>query len=96
MIKHIVCFKLKTPTAELLQQTKDILMSMEGKVPQVLGINVGIDVLRSERSFDIILEVVVQNMQQLDAYQNDAYHCGVVKKHMHEVAEKSIALDCEI
>ena len=96
MIKHIVCFKLAKPTAELLEQTKNILLSMEGKVPQVLGINVGIDILHSQRSYDIILEVVVQDMKQLEAYQNDPYHCEVVKTHMHAISESSVALDYEL
>lgn len=96
MIKHVVCFKLKEPTEELLAKTKDILLSMQGNVPQVKGIFVGIDRLHSARSFDVILEVVVENMAQLEAYQKDEYHCSVVKTHMHAVQEKSIAIDCEL
>ncbi len=96
MIKHIVCFKLKEPTEELLQKTKDILLSMNGNVPTAKSIEVGVDVLHSARSFDIILQVVVDDMNALDEYQQDPYHCGVVKAHMHEVAEKSVALDYEI
>ncbi len=96
MIKHIVCFKLKEPTEELLQKTKEILLSMNGNVPTAKSIEVGVDVLHSARSFDIILQVVVEDMKALDEYQDDPYHCGVVKAHMHEVAEKSIALDYEI
>lgn len=96
MIKHTVCFKLKEPTEELLQQTKEILLSMQGRVPEVKGIFVGIDNLHSERSYDIILEVIVENMQALEKYQKDKYHCSVVKKHMHAVRESSIAVDCEL
>lgn len=96
MIKHVVCFKLKEPTPELLAKTKEILLSMEGNVPEVKGIYVGLDCLHSERSYDIILEVVVENMKALESYQNDPYHCGVVKKHMHAVRESSIAIDCEL
>ncbi|MBR2977309.1 MAG: Dabb family protein, partial [Oscillospiraceae bacterium] len=43
-----------------------------------------------------ILQVVLDDAAALDAYQQDAYHCDVVKKHMHAVAEQSIALDYEI
>lgn len=96
MIKHIVCFKLKNPTKELLNQTRDILLSMQGKVPQVKAISVGLDILHSPRSYDVILEVVVEDMSQLEAYQKDEYHCSVVKKHMHAVQETSVAIDCEL
>ena len=31
--------------------------------------------------------------EALEEYQNDSYHCGVVKKHMHAVREASVAVD---
>ena len=93
MVKHIVCFKLANPTEVLLKETKDILLSMDGNVPLVKEIEVGVDFLKSERSYDIILQVLLEDEAALDAYQKDAYHCDVVKKHMHAVAESSIAID---
>lgn len=93
MIKHIVCFKLENPTAELLAKTKDILLSMDGNVPEVRSIEVGLDLLHSPRSYDVILQVVVDDLTALDSYQKDPYHCDVVKTHMHAVASSSIALD---
>ncbi len=93
MIRHIVCFKLKNPTPTLLDETKNILLSMQNNVPQVKDIEVGVDFLHSERSYDIILQVTVENEQALTDYQNDPYHCSVVKKHMHAVRESSIAVD---
>ncbi len=96
MIKHIVCFKLKNPTTELLAETKEILLSMEGNVPEVRAIEVGVDFLHSSRSYDIILQVTLDDSNALDSYQADPYHCGVVKKHMHAIAESSIAIDYNI
>lgn len=96
MIKHVVCFKLAEPTEDLKKETRDILLSMEGRVPEVKAISVGIDVLHTARSYDVILEVVVENLEALESYQRDEYHCSVVKKHMHAVAEKSVAVDCEL
>ena len=96
MIKHIVCFKLANPTEELLKKTKDILLSMKGNVPMLRDIEVGVDFLHSPRSYDIILQVWLDNREELDAYQNDPYHCGVVKTHMHSVASSSIAIDYDL
>lgn len=93
MVRHIVLFKLKDPSQKNLSQTKQILLSMQGKVPQLRGIEVGCDFLHSERSYDIGLTVTVDNQKALDDYQNDSYHCDVVKKHMHTVRESSIAID---
>ena len=43
MVRHVVCFKLKNPTESLLRDTKEILLSMRGRVPQLRDIEVGID-----------------------------------------------------
>ena len=91
MIKHIVCFKLKNFADA--EEAKKVLMSMDGNVPLLRGIDVHIDQLRSERSYDVILEVLLDDFAALEAYQNDPYHVSVVKKHMHAVREASIAMD---
>jgi len=96
MIKHIVCFKLKDNSLENCQKAKDVLMSMKGNVSLLKDIQVGIDFLHSERSYDIILETLFDSKEDLEAYQKDPYHCTVVKKHMHEVRSASIAIDYEI
>ncbi len=96
MIKHIVCFKFKDCTPELCEKAKEILLSMDGKVPMLRSIEVGVDKLRSERSYDVILQVTLDDMAALDAYQNDPYHCDVVKTFIHSVRESSVALDYEI
>ena len=96
MIKHTVCFKLKDNSEAECKKAKDILLSMDGNVPLLRGIEVGVDFLHSPRSYDIILQVLLDDEKALEDYQNDEYHCSVVKKHMHTVAESSIAIDCTI
>ena len=96
MIKHTVCFKLKDNSEAECKKAKDILLSMDGNVPLLRGIEVGVDFLHSPRSYDIILQVLLDDEKALEDYQNDEYHCSVVKKHMHAVAESSIAIDCTI
>lgn len=96
MIKHIVCFKLKENTVSEKQKVKDLLLSMKKNVPTVREIEVGTDFLMSERSYDIILQVWLDDKDALDIYQNDPYHVNEVKTYMHKTAEKSIAVDYEI
>ena len=93
MIKHIVCFKLNDPSEEQKQAAKDILLSMNGNVPQIRSIEVGTDFLCSPRSYDVILQVTLDDRDALDAYQQDPYHCDVVKTYMHKIAASSVALD---
>ena len=66
---------------------------MQGNVPQLRSIEAGVDFLHSERSYDVILQVVVDDEAALEAYQKDPYHCSVVKPHMHAVRETSVAVD---
>ena len=94
MIKHIVCFKLKS--GESKEKAKEILLSMKNNVPMLRGIEVGTDELNSERSYDVVLEVLLDDFSALNEYQKDEYHCSVVKKHMHAVAEKSISVDFKL
>ena len=93
MIRHIVCFKLTDPSPAACEEAARVLRSMEGNVPMLRGIEVGCDVLHSARSYDVILQVLLDDADALAAYQQDAYHCAVVKKHMHAVTEKSVAID---
>ena len=94
MVKHVVCFKLKE--GESAEKAAAVLRSMEGNVPMLRGIEVGVDALHSPRSYDVMLTVLLDDFDALDAYQNDPYHCGVVKSHMHAVRESSVAIDYEI
>lgn len=96
MIKHVVCFKLKDSSAAECEKAREVLLSMRGNVPQLKEIEVGVDFLHSPRSYDIHLEVLLDDQEALEAYQQDAYHCGVVKKHMHAVTETSVAVDWEV
>ena len=94
MIKHVVCFKLNE--GESPEKAKEVLMSMKGNVPMLKGIEVGVDCLHSQRSYDVILSVILDDMTALSDYQKDAYHVDVVKKHMHAVTKTSVSVDFEL
>ncbi len=93
MLKHIVCFKLKDNSLENCEKARDVLLSMQGNVEYLRDIKVGIDILHSERSYDLILETVLDDADALEKYQQHPYHVQVVKKHMHAVRETSVAID---
>lgn len=95
MIKHIVLFRLKDNSPAKCAEAKEILLSMDGKVDLLRGIAVGTDMLHSPRSYDVALEVLLDDMAALDAYQKDAYHCDVVKAYLAGAAESSVCMDYE-
>lgn len=95
MITHIVLFKLAEPTAEKVAATRDKLLSMDGKIDQLRYLEVGIDVIRSERSFDIALTTRFDSLDDLQAYQIHPYHAGEVVPHMKAVCSSIVAVDYE-
>ncbi|WP_410511849.1 Dabb family protein [Paenibacillus sp. BR2-3] len=95
MIKHIVFFKLKERSPESVAATVAVLRNMEGKIPQLLSLEVGADLIHSERSFDIALTAVVASLEDLQAYQVHPAH-KVVIAHINEVKDLSIAVDYEL
>lgn len=94
MIKHIVLFKLKDRSAESVQRTAQVLRNLEGKVESLLSIEVGTDVLHSERSFDIALTTTFQDLDGLQAYQVHPEHKKVIE-YMNQARETSISVDYE-
>lgn len=94
MITHIVCFKLKDNSAENVARTAQVLRDMEGKIEELKSIEVGIDVLHSERSYDIALITKFESMEALEAYQVHPVHKKVIE-HMLQVREASVSVDFE-
>lgn len=95
MIKHIVFFKLKDRSPDKVAETVAVLRNMEGRIPQLLSIEVGADLIHSERSFDIALVTEVASMEDLQAYQVHPAHKEVIA-HINEVKELSVAVDYEV
>jgi len=95
MITHIVLFKLSDPTPDTITATRDLLLSMDGKVPHLRHLEVGVDLVRSERSYDIALVSRVDSLDELRAYQIDPYHAGTILPHMRSVCSAIVAADYE-
>ena len=76
MVKHIVMWKLrdKADAAEI----KDRLEALDGKIPGLIKIEVGIDFLESEQSADVVLYSELEDRAALDAYQAHPEHVAVV------------------
>ncbi|WP_438445802.1 Dabb family protein [Gorillibacterium sp. sgz5001074] len=95
MLRHVVFFKLKNPTPEVLQETKNVLLGMKGKIPEILDIEVGIDVVRSERSYDVALITTFESLEAMNAYQVNPVHVEV-GKYIAGVRESAFAVDFEV
>ena len=95
MIKHIIMIKLKDRSEQAKNETKDKLLSMDGKVTMMRSFEVHLDFIGSERSYDVFLCCTLDDEQALEDYQNDPYHCEI-KAYIKTVAESVIAVDAHI
>ncbi len=95
MITHIVFFRFNDQRAEQLSKAKDLLLSMNGKIPQLRHLEAGVDFIRSERSYDLALVTKFDSREDLQAYQVHPYHAGEVVPYMKSHASSVVAVDYE-
>jgi len=95
MITHIVLFKLADPTAENITTTQNKLLSMDGKIDLLRHLEVGVDIIRAERSYDIALTTRFDSLKDLQAYQIHPYHAGDVLPFMKSACSSIVAVDYE-
>ena len=94
MFTHIVFFKLKNK--DEATTAKNILLSMEGKIPQLKGLEVGVDVLHTERSYDLVLITKFDSLEDMEIYAVSEFHVNSVIKYIKPMIESSKTVDYEI
>ncbi len=93
MVTHIVFFKLKEATPQGIDDAKSMLLSMQGKIDLLNYLEVGVDVIRSERSYDLALVTRFSSLEDLQAYQVHPYHADVVLPFMRGCSASVVAVD---
>jgi hypothetical protein len=95
MITHIVFFKLGELSPDKIAETRNMLLSMSAKIPVIRHFEVGVDVVRSERSYDLALLTRFDSLADLKAYQEHPLHAGEVVPYVKSVCSSIIAVDYE-
>jgi hypothetical protein len=93
MFTHIIFFKLKNKDQVI--EARDILLSMEGKISELKGLEVGVDVVHSERSYDLALITRFDSFEDMNTYAVHDYHVNEVLKYIKPMLESSKAVDFE-
>lgn len=91
MFTHIVMFKLKD--RQEAEKARDILLSMEGKIEELKYLEVGVDTIHSQRSYDIILITKFDSKEDMDKYQVSDYHVNYVLNNLKPMLAGSVAGD---
>lgn len=93
MFTHIVFFKLKEK--KQTNEARDILLGMKGNIPQLKSLEVGIDVLHTERSYDLALITRFDCLEDMKIYSVHEYHVNEVLKYLKPMLEDSKIVDFE-
>jgi hypothetical protein len=93
MITHIVFFRLSDPSTENIAATRDILLGMNGKIPEIRHLEVGVDIIRSDRSYDLAIVSRFESLADLKAYQVHPCHARDVVPYLKSVCSSILAVD---
>ena len=93
MFTHIVFFKAKEPTKENLEFLEKTFLSMNGNIKELKELEVGIDVIRSDRSYDIGIITRFDSKEDYLTYDVNEFHVEKVKKVIGPYLEGSKTLD---
>lgn len=79
MIKHVVLFKFKQGASEArFAQLEALMKALPGQIPEIRGYELGLDVVRSERSYDFALVSAFDDPEALKRYQEHPAHQEVL------------------
>ena len=97
MIKHIVFWIVKEEAEGLkkeaiLSKMKAMLEALPPHIEEIKGMEVGINVIPSDRAFDIALYSTFNSLEDLKTYANHPEHLKVIE-FFKKVVEKSAAVD---
>jgi hypothetical protein len=100
MIKHIVMWKLKEEAhghsqATNAQLIKEKLEALNGRIPGLLKLEVGVDFAHGAGSFDVVLYSEFATRQDLDNYQSHPEHLAAASFVRGANAERHV-VDYEV
>lgn len=100
MVKHIVMWKIQgingLSKSEVAQNIKSELESLNGKIDGLLNLEVGIDFLESEASYDVVLYSELESKEALDFYQSHPLHVQVATNTVKPAATSRVVVDYEV
>ena len=94
MLTHIVLFKLKDRNPENIAKIKGVLAGMQGKIPEFRHFEVGVDIVRSQRSYDLALVAKFDSLEGFRAYQAHPAHQKVIRSIL-SASDSIFAVDYE-
>ncbi len=94
MFTHIVLFKLKDRTPARIAEARQRLEGLRTAVETLRGLEVGVDVIHSSRSYDLALITRFDNLDGFQVYREHPAHLPVLA-YLSDAAESSVTVDFE-
>ena len=95
MLTHVVLFKLKDRSPENIAATRDRIALIDGQIPQLRSLEVGVNVVVSDRAYDIALVETFDSVEDMKAYQVHPVHLELLKDVVPRF-ETSASVDYEL
>lgn len=93
-LTHIVLFRLHDTSTENIERVTAKLRSLKGNVPTLNRIEVGANVVASDRAYDIGLVTRFDDLAAMAAYQVHPFHQDVLA-YMNTVMKTVVSIDYE-
>ncbi len=95
MIVHIVMFQFRSEGKnDNIAKTRTMLEALTQKIAPLRSMEVGVNIVESDRAFDLVLTSTFDDMEGLDIYRVHPAHLEVVA-FIKEVTETSKVVDYE-
>ncbi len=100
MVKHIVMWKIQGVNGQSKEETaqtiKRTLEDLNGKIEGLIHLEVGLDFLQSEASYDVVLYSELTDKEALDFYQNHPLHVKAATEVVKPAATSRMVVDYEM
>jgi len=81
MFKHVIMWKvIESPLSkqETCEKIKELLKSLNGKIPGLINIDVGINTLDADNTFDVVFTGTFENKEAYVKYGQHEEHAKIV------------------
>ena len=93
MFKHVVMYTLKPEFKKCGKEAVDMFLSMKENINVIKKVSSGINTVTTNRSYDFILELTFNSIDDFYIYKNHPYHINTVQPLIHKLKDKSHSVD---
>ncbi len=93
MFHHVVLFKLEDNSEANLQKARTLLQAMAGNIAVLKELEVGVNILTSDRSYDLYLKASFLTEEDYQSYQSHPYHVDRVLYNLKPMLKDSKTCD---